>query len=43
MPSYTFPEDIRLSDNAKDVISSLLVNDPGMSALQCISIELISN
>lgn len=29
MPSYTFPEDIRISDNAKEVISSLLVNDPG--------------
>ncbi|KAJ2962684.1 hypothetical protein NQZ79_g2275 [Umbelopsis isabellina] len=28
MPSYTFPEDIRISDNAKEVISSLLVNDP---------------
>ncbi|GAB5588554.1 Cell cycle serine/threonine-protein kinase cdc5/MSD2 [Umbelopsis nana] len=28
MPSYTFPDDIRISDNAKDVITALLVNDP---------------
>ena len=29
MPSYTFPDNMRISDNAKDVITSLLVNDPG--------------
>ncbi|KAI8577081.1 hypothetical protein K450DRAFT_253565 [Umbelopsis ramanniana AG] len=28
MQAYTFPDNIKLSDNAKDVITSLLVNDP---------------
>lgn len=29
MQAYTFPENIKISDSAKDVITSLLVNDPG--------------
>jgi hypothetical protein len=33
MPSYTFPDNMRISDNAKDVITSLLVNDPGKQPL----------
>ncbi|KAG2183842.1 hypothetical protein INT44_008853 [Umbelopsis vinacea] len=29
MQAYTFPDNIKISDHAKDVITSLLVNDPG--------------
>lgn len=36
MPSYTFPDDIRISDNAKDVITALLVNDPGTKYSYCL-------
>ncbi|KAH8550381.1 kinase-like domain-containing protein [Umbelopsis sp. PMI_123] len=28
MQAYTFPDNVKISDNAKDVITSLLVNDP---------------